>query len=273
MKTNILIFAIFLGFISYGFAVFKFGKINSTKKNGNGCVCHNISPSENVIVWIEGPDSVEAGKSQIYKMYMVGGPAVAGGYNVAVSKGNLSLSDTSSLLIENEITQSSPLLFLNDTVYWSFNYTAPLLPNSTDTIYSTGLSVNFDGIPNEFDEWAYGDNFVVKIMDTISVTSSKDKNIPGGFSLNQNYPNPFNPTTIITYSVGNTSAVRLDIFDTNGELIANLENGVKPKGSYNVKLNGAGLAGGVYLYRLTAISSDGLMKQQFTQTKKLLLIK
>jgi len=273
MKTNVILFAIFLGFISYGFAVFKFGKINSTKKNGNGCVCHNISPAEDVIVWVDGPDSVEAGKSQVYKMYMIGGPAVAGGYNVAVSEGLLSLADTNSILIENEITQSSPLPFLGDTVHWSFIYTAPDSPNSFDTLYSTGLSVNFDGIPNEFDLWAYGDNFVVKIIDTNSVTSSRSQIIPENFSLSQNYPNPFNPTTIISYSVGITSSVRLDVFDTRGKLILNLENGIKSTGSYNVKLNGVALSSGVYLYKLTAFSTDGLTKQLFTQTKKLLLIK
>jgi hypothetical protein len=273
MKTNILIFAIFIGFISYGFAVFKFGKINSTKKNGNGCVCHNITPAEDVIVWIDGPDSVEAGKNQIYKMYMTGGPAVAGGYNVAVSQGILTLIDSSSILIENELTQSSPLPFSSDTVFWSFMYTAPQLPNSYDTIYSTGLSVNFNGIPDERDEWAYGDNFIVRIIDTNSITSSGNQIIPDAFTLSQNFPNPFNPTTIISYSIGNTSSIQLDIFDSNGKLITNLENGIKSKGSYSIKFNGTELTSGVYFYRLTASSTDGLMKQLFTQTKKLLLIK
>lgn len=74
-------------------------------------------------------------------------------------------------------------------------------------------------------------------------------------SLSQNYPNPFNPSTIITYEIGRTSQVRLDIYSILGQHICTLENGMMTPGSHRVRwqgydANGQRVAAGVYLYLL-----------------------
>lgn len=274
MKTNILISIVFISFLSYGFAVFRLGKINSTKKNGNGCVCHSFTSSEDVIVWVEGPDSVVVGSNQLYKMFMTGGPAVAGGYNIATFFGQLNILDTNSILIENEITQNYPLLFQTDTIYWTFSYTAPLAPNSFDTLYSTGLSVNFDGIPDEQDMWAYGDNFVIKIIDSNSASNIKNiETNPTEFLLSQNFPNPFNPITNISFNLPYRTSIQLKLFTTSGELIRILADSEYAQGNHIIKFEGTELATGVYIYQLTANSVDGLEKQVFSESKKLIIIK
>jgi N-acetylneuraminic acid mutarotase len=96
--------------------------------------------------------------------------------------------------------------------------------------------------------------------------------LPTWFALEQNYPNPFNPTTVIRYGVPGTrgpglgtSNVRLVVYDLLGREVATLVDGNKPAGVHEVKCDAAGLASGVYLYRL--------MAGDFVETKKLTVLK
>jgi hypothetical protein len=88
---------------------------------------------------------------------------------------------------------------------------------------------------------------------------------PLDFELSQNYPNPFNPTTTIRYGLPHKSAVQLRIFNTLGRQVGTLVQGEQEAGYHEVRLDGSGLASGVYFYRLQAGS--------FLQTRKLLLLK
>jgi len=83
--------------------------------------------------------------------------------------------------------------------------------------------------------------------------------------LNQNYPNPFNPSTNIQFGIPQQAYVSLKVYDMSGKLVAELINGVKDKGYYTVKFDGANLASGFYIYRLTA--------GEYTSIKKMSLIK
>jgi len=85
------------------------------------------------------------------------------------------------------------------------------------------------------------------------------------FQLSNNYPNPFNPSTIIRYEIGNTSDVKLKIYNLQGEEIKTLINKEQTAGTYEVKFNANGLSSGIYLYRLQA--------GNFIETKKMTLIK
>lgn len=168
MKTNLLLLLIFIAVTIVALDSDNVERIGGTELNGNGCVCHTTEESSNVQVWVEGPDTLFAGQSALYKMFMFGGPAIAGGYNVAVRFGTLNLTDTLSLLIDNELTQAFPLPFgtTNDTVFWPFIYTA-VDSVDIDTIYSVGISTNWDTIPDWRDEWAYGPKFPVRILHNI----------------------------------------------------------------------------------------------------------
>jgi cyclomaltodextrinase len=93
---------------------------------------------------------------------------------------------------------------------------------------------------------------------------------PTHFALEQNYPNPFNPSTDIRYSVpasGDRAAgeVRLAIYDLLGREVRVLVNARQSAGTYTVSFDAAGLASGVYLYRLSAGS--------FAQTRKMVLVR
>jgi hypothetical protein len=83
--------------------------------------------------------------------------------------------------------------------------------------------------------------------------------------LEQNYPNPFNPVTTIPYILPETSQVRLDVYNINGQRVRTLVDEQQPEGRYEVSLDGSNLSSGVYLYRL--IVGD------FMDVKKLMLVK
>jgi rhodanese-related sulfurtransferase len=89
--------------------------------------------------------------------------------------------------------------------------------------------------------------------------------MPKAFALSQNYPNPFNPSTSIRYALPHKSQVLLAVYNTLGQQVATLVQGLKEAGSYEVKFDGTALASGVYFYRLQT--------SNYVETRKLLLLR
>jgi len=175
MKINILIGLIFISLILIASEnnINDPDLIGGTELNGNGCVCHSLERDNNVDVWIEGPESLYVDQMGIYKMFLAGGPAEAGGYNVAGRFGTMELVDTLSFrhpLALNELTQAFPLPFptTEDTIYWEFGYLASD-SSEVDTIYSCGLSLVWDSIPDDLDRWNFGPKFPITVINIIPV--------------------------------------------------------------------------------------------------------
>jgi hypothetical protein len=166
MKINLLLILVFLSVVIYAGIDWPTGIVGTTRLNGDGCVCHNHNNNESVNVWIEGPDSVLVNDSSFYKIYLSGGSAVKGGFNVAAMFGTLQSGDSSTYVNFNELTHSFPLEFTGDTVCWNFNYIAPD-SIGIDTIYSIANSTNGDGNPQVGDGWNFGENFSVNIIEEI----------------------------------------------------------------------------------------------------------
>ena len=76
--------------------------------------------------------------------------------------------------------------------------------------------------------------------------------LPSVYSLGQNYPNPFNPTTEIRFTLPQTSAVKIEVYDLLGRRVAVLVEGELAAGRHRVRFDAAGLASGVYVYRMEA---------------------
>lgn len=87
-----------------------------------------------------------------------------------------------------------------------------------------------------------------------------EENIPEKFALKQNYPNPFNPTTMISFGVPTDMDVKLDVFNTIGEKVADLVNGPMTAGTHEVAFNGSSLPSGIYFYRIEAGNNVAIMK-------------
>jgi hypothetical protein len=108
--------------------------------------------------------------------------------------------------------------------------------------------------------------------------------IPKTFQLYQNYPNPFNPATRIKFDVPKTPlsfgdgdapmvrGVRLVIYDALGREIQTLVNKNLNPGTYEVDFSGDNLPSGVYFYHIV-IHSDKLVTPEYTESKKMILIK
>lgn len=165
---SVLLFFVFAGFIYTVTDQYPHGIVGLTRLNGEGCVCHNLEPNQNVMVTIKGPDSLAQGSSAEYTITVRGGSQVDGGFNVAARFGLLSVSDISAKKIDVELTHTSPKPFTGDSVKWSFMYTAPA-GVASDTLYSVGLSADGNGTPSVGDVWNFGNNFPVRILAAVPV--------------------------------------------------------------------------------------------------------
>jgi pectate lyase len=144
-----------------------------------------------------------------------------------------------------------------------------LIPGA-DSVFTPPYSYTFDT----------GENVKTRVM----ASAGNNGNVTGltespttvfSFALHQNYPNPFNPSTTIRFSVPpsaerddqvrESSHVWLVVYDILGREVATLVNEELKAGSHERIFNAEGLAGGVYLYRLSAGS--------FAETRKLALLK
>ncbi|MDE3057019.1 MAG: T9SS type A sorting domain-containing protein [Bacteroidota bacterium] len=100
-----------------------------------------------------------------------------------------------------------------------------------------------------------------------------NKGIPFSFDLGQNYPNPFNPATQISYSLPSTANVRLEIFNTTGQLVSLLVNGEQQAGMHIATFNASSLPSGAYFYRITAADVNNQHAKPFVMTKRMILLK
>ncbi|MGA9120586.1 MAG: T9SS type A sorting domain-containing protein [Bacteroidota bacterium] len=74
--------------------------------------------------------------------------------------------------------------------------------------------------------------------------------VPTEFRLEQNYPNPFNPTTVIRAQWPVAGNVELVVYDLLGRVVATLARGYYPPSRQSFTFDAAGLASGIYFYRL-----------------------
>jgi hypothetical protein len=88
--------------------------------------------------------------------------------------------------------------------------------------------------------------------------------------LKQNYPNPFNPETVISFNLPKAGAANLGIYNSKGQLVRTLSNGLLDSGNHRLTWNGKddngnNTASGLYFYKLSANGR--------TETRKMLLMK
>ena len=109
------------------------------------------------------------------------------------------------------------------------------------------------------------------IVNTGTSSVGPEGAVPQQFELLQNFPNPFNPSTTIPYALPRESRVTLTLFNTLGQRVGEIVNGIQSAGYHNTVWQPA-LASGVYFYRLeaAAVAQPG---DRFSQTRSLVLIR
>ncbi len=107
---------------------------------------------------------------------------------------------------------------------------------------------------------------------TTGTTSTDDDLVatPYATSLFSNYPNPFNPQTVISYSLKKDSDVRIDIYNSRGQLVKTLVDFHQDAGQYSAirqgrNQNGESIGSGVYYYRMQAGC--------YSETKKMIMLR
>jgi hypothetical protein len=96
---------------------------------------------------------------------------------------------------------------------------------------------------------------------------------PKAFALDQNFPNPFNPTTTIYYQLPTDSRVSIVVYDLLGREVRRLVDETKEAGYHEERFNAAGIASGVYFYRMTAEPLSGGGRNNYVSTKKLVVLR
>ena len=89
--------------------------------------------------------------------------------------------------------------------------------------------------------------------------------IPIEYSLSQNFPNPFNPVTTINFTLPEAGFVNLTVFNSVGQVVAELINKDLDVGYHNITFSADYLPSGIYFYRINS--------NNYTKTKKMLLLK
>jgi hypothetical protein len=252
LSTSILLYA------------YSTGITGKTLKNGDGCTCHNPSPSSNVTVTISGPDSLITGQTGTYTVTIKGGQLVRAGTDIAASSGTLAPQGSDLRLDQSdgELTHVAPKAPSGSVVTFSFLYTAPASTGAV-TLYANGNSVNFNGVNDAGDMWNFAPNKSVVV--TSSVSGITRNNHILNYSLNQNYPNPFNPSTRISFSTPVSGNLTLEVFNSIGIKVKTIVNEFKYAGNYSYDFNALNFSSGVYYYKLTSGS--------FSETKKMIIMK
>jgi hypothetical protein len=107
--------------------------------------------------------------------------------------------------------------------------------------------------------------FAYDSLMTITEVDGTGVEVPAEYSLEQNYPNPFNPATTFGFSLARKQLVTLRVYDVLGKEVATIVQETLPAGRHRVVWESAGLASGIYFYRLQAGA--------FSQTRKLTLLR
>ena len=89
--------------------------------------------------------------------------------------------------------------------------------------------------------------------------------LPNKFSLEQNYPNPFNPSTTIAFNLPAAGPVTFRVFNVMGQEVVRNELGHLNAGRFELNLDAADMASGVYFYKVESVAGS--------DTKRMMLLK
>jgi photosystem II stability/assembly factor-like uncharacterized protein len=169
------------------------------------------------------------------------------------------------------------IFFINDTLGWAGSQYVGSIYRSINKGKNWETQKNPSGSKtisfiNSETGWSGNSGLSKTTNGGLTFISGINSEVPNSFKLYQNYPNPFNPSTNIRFAITKYSDVRISIFDLLGREIFNWNSNesLKP-GIYEYLFTGENLSSGVYIYRLTAKSSEG--SQVYSDSMKMIFLK
>ena len=103
------------------------------------------------------------------------------------------------------------------------------------------------------------------IRTSVNSMDLDQQQLPEEYVLSNNYPNPFNPITTFNYRLPAAATVSLRVYDLNGKLVLDFNDGIKSAGRHEIILTATGLSSGTYFCVFSAGS--------FQTSKKVMLLK
>lgn len=95
--------------------------------------------------------------------------------------------------------------------------------------------------------------------------ASEFSGVPTEYMMSQNYPNPFNPSTTIKFQLPKAGNVKVQVYNTIGQLVTELVNEELDAGYHSVVFDASRIASGVYFYTIKA--------GDFVDVKKMIMLK
>jgi uncharacterized protein (TIGR03382 family) len=137
------------------------GITGQSGKQNTTCVSCHVDGTAVAEVVLAGPSTIAAGETGQYTFTIRGGPAVVGGFNVAVSNTAAVLQPgAGSRKAGDELTHTAAKAFVNGEVSFDFSLVATSTP-STLTIFVAGNSANGDN--NSTQDRAVSSTLMVQI--------------------------------------------------------------------------------------------------------------
>lgn len=136
--------------------------------------------------------------------------------------------------------------------------------SSTRTIRRAPMVVTSGPIPYTFkatDSIGEADSLVFSI-EVFSPVASERKGVPESFTVHGNYPNPFRESTRLVVDLPWSATLNVEVFDVVGRRVLSPPPIDLPAGwGQSIRLEGATLPSGLYLYRIRANSPVGIQRQ------------
>lgn len=162
------------------------------------------------------------------------------------------------------------MYFADSSVYYALNAQSgmfSMINPSSNEAYSISFVLDDPAPIFQISLLVNGHQSIINVSSS-SADDSLNPEIP--LALYQNQPNPFNPNTVIVFSLPETSAASVKIFNLKGQLVNILCEGTFEQGTHRIPWNGKDQRGkpvgsGLYMYRLETSNK--------TLTRKMVLSK
>ena len=156
-------------------------------------------------------------------------PVELSSFSANSSMGKVTLSWQTATEINNRGFEIQRKVENNDWMVLAFKNGKGTTPNNNNYSYADNISsLNANKLSYRLRQVDFNG------QSTYSSVVLVDNLIPENYSLSQNFPNPFNPSTIIKYQVPQNSIVSLKVYNSLGQEVATLVNGMVNAGSFEV---------------------------------------